>query len=245
MKNSLVLLITLLSIGGPFTIDVHAQRDSQPRVITAFSASTLGFGVQAALRVTAKSDIQGGFNLYNYDRSFRRDGADYSGQLRLGSFNLQYDQYLVAGLHISGGALVWNGNKGDAAVSVPGGQLFKLGGVTYFSDTTSPVAGTSTLRFRKAAPMALVGYGNLLSKGHIAYSVDAGVVFQGTPRTTLSLAGSACPIGGGGAGLAPCPDVATIPAFQSHLAAEQARINDDLAPLKYYPVIKFTIGYKF
>ena len=245
MKNTLVIFATLLSMGGLFIIDAHAQDNSKPRLIAAFSASTLGFGVQVARPVTSKSAVRGGFNFFNYNRAFGRDGTTYTGQLRLRSFSLQYDQYLVAGLHVSGGALIWNGNKGDATVSAPGGQIFTLGGVKYFSDPASPVSGSSALRFKKAAPMALIGYGNLPSKGRIAYSVDAGVVFQGSPRATLSLAGNACIIGGGGAGLAPCPNVATILGFQSSLAAEQAMLNEDLSPFKYYPVIQFTIGYKF
>lgn len=244
MKKHLAISL-LVGIAAILNVDAFAQTSEQPQLVLAFSASSLGFGVQAARPVTRKSDIHAGFNFYNYNRDFVKDGANYSGGLKLRSFNLQYDQYLVAGLHVSAGALFWNGNKGDAKVAVPAGKSFTLGGFTYDSDPANPVSGTAALRFRKVAPQALIGYGNLVSKGRVAYSVDAGAVFQGSPRTTLSLSGNGC-LAGTEIVIGPsftCPGA--ISRFQSAIPAEQKKINNDLSAFKYYPVIQFMIGYKF
>jgi hypothetical protein len=221
---------------------------SQPALDVTFSVSSLGWGVQAARPLPHRSDVRGGFNFYTYNTTITEDGADYTTDVRLRSVNVQFDKYLLAGFFASGGALVWNGNNGDAKVSVPGGQSFSLGNVTYFSDAANPVHGDSTVTVQKFAPLLSLGYGNLTSRGHFAYTVEAGVAFHGTPHATLSLAGSACknfppaPTFGGGF---VCQDIATNPGIQNDVAAQQQKVNDDISNFKYYPILQFSIGYKF
>lgn len=221
---------------------------SRPKVDVSFSVSSLGFGVQAARPLPHRSDIRGGFNFYTYTTDLSDDGIDYAAEVGLKSVNIQYDKYLVAGLFVSGGALVWNGNNADAKASVPGGQSFSLGSTSYISDTASPVHGDSAVTFRSMAPLVSLGYGNLTSKGYIAYTVEAGVAFHGTPAATLTMTGSACTPTGAPAPVGPgllCQNVATTPAIQSNVAAQQQKINDDISDFKYYPILQFTIGYKF
>jgi hypothetical protein len=220
----------------------QAKIESRPKLDVSFSVSSLGWGVQAARPLPHRSDIRGGFNFFTYNTSITDDGAIYTTDVRLRSANVQFDKYLLAGFFASGGALVWNGNNGDAKVSVPGGQSFSLGNVTYFSNASNPVHGDSTITFQKFAPLLSLGYGNLTSKGHFAYTVEAGVAFHGTPEATLSLSGSACtttivgPI---------CQDIASSPGIQNDVAAQRQKINDDISNLKYYPILQFSLGYKF
>jgi len=116
-----------------------------------------------------------------------------------------------------------------------------LGGTTYQSDTTNPVTGKGNLVFTKAAPMVLFGWGNLVPRHkHFIFKIEAGVVFQGSPRATLALAGSACQPGGGS-----CVNAATDPGVQSSVQAEQIKLNNTLSPFKYYPVISIGTGYRF
>ena len=50
--------------------------------------------------------------------------------------------------------------------------------------------------FMKAAPTAMVGFGNLVPPTrHFTFDVEFGAVFQGSVRTKLNLAGGACPSG--------------------------------------------------
>ena len=71
-------------------------------------------------------------------------------------------------------------------------------------------------------------------------NVDLGVAFQGSLNAQLNLGGSACT--GPATGCAP---ISAQPAVQANVAAEQTRINNSLAPFKYYPVVRLSIGYKF
>jgi hypothetical protein len=72
--------------------------------------------------------------------------------------------------------------------------------------------------------------------------VEAGVAFHGTPQATLSLAGSACTSTILGV---ICQDIATNPGIQNDVAAQQQKINDDISNYRYYPILQFSIGYKF
>jgi hypothetical protein len=216
--------------------------ESRPKLDVTFSISSLGWGVQAARPLPHRSDLRGGFNFFTYNTSFTEDGADYATDVRLRSVNVQFDKYLLAGFFASGGALVWNGNKGESKVSVAGGQSFSLGNVSYISNAANPVHGDSAITFQKFAPLLSLGYGNLASKGHFAYTVEAGVAFHGTPQATLSLAGSACTSTILGV---ICQDIATNPGIQNDVAAQQQKINDDISNYRYYPILQFSIGYKF
>jgi hypothetical protein len=239
LSTAVCALVALAFVPTAFA---QVKIESRPKLDVSFSISSLGWGVQAARPLPHRSDIRGGFNFFNYNTNFTEDGADYTTDVRLQSVNLQFDKYLLAGFFASGGALVWNGNKGDAKVSVPAGQSFSLGNVNYISNASNPVHGDSTVTFQKFAPLLSLGFGNLTSKGHIAYTIEAGVAFHGTPHATLSLAGSACT--STILGLI-CQDIATNSGIQNDVAAQQQKINDDISDFKYYPILQFSLGYKF
>ena len=209
------------------------------------TAGSLGAGAQGAVSVTKHSNIRGGFNLFSFSDHFTKDGVPYSGTLKLRSAQLTYDQYIphLGGFHISPGALIYDGNSGNAAANVPAGQTFTLGGVTYYSGAANPAVGTGTISFQKAAPMVLFGFGNLLprSRRRFGVSLEAGVVFQGSPNAKLNLGGTSCLINA----TAGCVNTATDPGVQANVQSEQTKLNNTLKPFKYYPVISLGFSYKF
>jgi hypothetical protein len=212
-----------------------------PRIGVGAKMSTLGIGFEAATAVASRSNLRGGFNFFNYDTTVSEDGIHYDAVLKLRSIQATFDQYVFRGLHASPGVLIYNGNGGKAVASVPAGQSFSLGGVTYISPQS--VSGTATVKMRKVAPMVLFGVGNLLPRNsrRLGFNVDFGVVFQGSPEMTLNLAGTACTAGPATS----CLNLATDPTVQSNVKREQDKLNDDLQPLKYYPVVSAGISWKF
>lgn len=150
--------------------------------------------------------------------------------------------FLLKGLHLSPGVLLYNGNQVTANASVPGGQTFTLSNTNYVSDVADPVRGTGKLTVYKAAPMLLLGIGNLVprSSSHFSTSLEIGAVYQGPPLVTLNLGGSACD----STGLF-CRAISSDPTIQSNIAAEQAKLNKSASPYKFYPVLSFGVGYKF
>src|SRR5579864_1056742 len=90
--------------GAVFAIACFGQ-STLPRFGMGVKLSTLGAGIEAATAVTRRSNIRGGFNAFSYGTDFTKDGVNYSGDLRLRSAEVLYDQYLVGGLHVSPGVL--------------------------------------------------------------------------------------------------------------------------------------------
>jgi len=211
------------------------------------TAGTLGAGIQGAVSVTKLSNVRVGFNAFSYSDTFNKDGITYSGTLKLRSAQVTWDQYIphLGGFHISPGALIYDGNAGTANANISGGQSFSLGSQTYYSGNTNPVTGTGAISFNKAAPMILFGFGNLLprSQRHFGISLEAGVVFQGSPNAKLNLNGTACLNAAQTA--ATCLNAATDPTVQANVTSENTKLNNDLNPFKYYPVISLGFSYKF
>lgn len=206
------------------------------------SASTLGAGIQGVAGVTRKSHVRVGFNALNYSENFYKDGANYAGKLHLRSVQATYDQFLWHSFHISGGLLAWNGDRGSFNTTIPGGQSFTLGTTAYYSSSANPVSGAGSVAFNEAAPLILIGFGNLLrgSEKHFGYSVEAGIAFQGSPRVNLNLAGTAC----SDSAQTRCTNAAS-PSLQSSVQAEQTKLDNNLNFLQYYPIIAITLGYRF
>ena len=212
-----------------------------PRFSLAVSVSTLGAGIQAATAVTQHSNVRFGFNYFSYSAGFHKDGVSYDGKLKLQSAELLYDQYIGGGFHVSPGVMFYDGNQGTATASVPSGQPFTLGGVTYYSDSANPVSGTGSIAARKAAPEILMGFGNLLPRSarHFTANFEFGVIFQGSPSAKLNLNGSACATPGQA-----CLSTSNA-TIQNNIQSEQTKINSDLSVFKYYPVVRLSFGYKF
>ena len=91
--------------------------------------------------------------------------------------------------------------------------------------------------------MILFGFGNLLprSQRHFGVNFEAGVVFEGSAKVKLNLGGNACltsqQVG--------CVNAATDTTVQSSLLSEQSKLNNDVGPFQYYPVISLGFSYKF
>jgi hypothetical protein len=204
--------------------------------------STLGIGGDVAIAVSHRTNVRFGFNAFSYGHTFDKDGVTYGGTLDLRSAQATYDMFLFKGLHVSPGVLFYNGNQVTANASVPGGQTFTLSNTSYVSDAANPVTGTGKLTLYKAAPMVLFGIGNLVPRNshHFSTSLEIGAAYQGPPRVTLNLGGSACD----STGLF-CRTISSDPTIQSNIAAEQTKLNKSASPYKFYPVLSFGVGYKF
>jgi hypothetical protein len=234
---------TVAAPAPPAEPAVPAKESSEGRIPIGIGVkvSTLGIGGEVAVAISHRSNVRVGFNMFSYGDTFNKDGVTYKGNLHLRSAQATYDLFLLKGLHISPGVLFYNGNQVSANASVPGGQTFTLSNTTYLSDPADPIVGTGKLTVYKAAPMVLFGIGNLVPRSrHFSTSFEIGAAYQGPPRVTLNLSGSACDSTG-----VFCRTISSDPTIQSNIAAEQAKLNKSASPYKFYPVLSFGVGYKF
>ncbi|MDE3104492.1 MAG: hypothetical protein KGK08_04890 [Acidobacteriota bacterium] len=237
------MLTALFSSHAALAQAKSAPEQPLPRFGVQLTVGSLGAGIQAATALAKHTDVRGGFNYFSYSLSGTRssDNLTYSGTLRLASGELLLDQHFGP-FHLSGGALIYNGFQASGNVNVPGGSSFTLNSNTYYSDAADPVTGTGTITVRKAAPEVLIGFGSLLprSNRHFTFNSDIGVVFQGSPAVALNLLGSTCTTATTG-----CSKISTNTTAQSDIQAEQTKLNSDLKPFQFYPVLRFGFGYKF
>lgn len=214
-----------------------------PRFAIGAKTSSLGYGFEGTTAVTEKSNLRGGFNFFNFDKGYDHDGIRYDGTLRFRSVQVNYDQYLFSGFHVSPGLLLYNGNEVRSTALVPAGQSFTLGSTTYFSGQTNPINGSASLDLGKTfSPLVMIGAGNPLPRNgrRLGFNVDFGIVFQASPKSVLNIAGTACTVNP----TTGCLNAATDPTVQSNVIAEQNQLDDDLKELKYYPILSFGISWR-
>jgi len=215
----------------------------KPRFGVVTKLSMLGIGGDFGMSITPLANVRVGTNGLSFSHSFQANGIKYDGTLHFRSVEALIDITPFGDwFHISPGMLLYNGNNITANATVPGGQNFDLGSISFRSSLTDPVRGTGRLTVRKSAPMVMFGFGNPIPHHHrFTFFHDFGIVFQGLPTTTLSLSGTACdPI----TGLA-CRNVATDPTLQAQVVAEQNRINKDTSIVKFYPIASIGLGIRF
>ena len=215
---------------------------SSSKVGIGVKFSTLGVGIEAATPLTYKLNLRGGFNFFRYSRGITNNGIQYAGHLHFQSGEAHLDWFPLGGFHISPGLLFYNGNSLVASAAVPGGQTFSLGGTTYMSDPTAPVTGTGKLDFVKVAPSLMVGLGNLIPRNgrHFSFLFEVGAVYQGSARVALNFAGNVCDQTG-----TICGPIASDPTVQANIVSQQQKIQKDVNPYRFFPVISGGIGFNF
>jgi hypothetical protein len=231
------------SSGAPAVSPANTNSSSMAdRFGVGVKLSLLGGGVEAAARVTHRTNVRAGFNMFSYSRGFNKDGIAYDGQIGFKTIEAHYDIFPFAGgFHVSPGVLIYAGTPISATAKVDGGQSFTLGGTQYTSDPSAPITGSGSIKFNRVAPMATIGWGNLVSRKetkHFSVPVELGIAFQGSPKAALALAGNACNTLG-------CYNAASDPTIQSNVQSEQSKLNNSMSFFKVYPIISVGFGYKF
>lgn len=189
---------------------------------------TLGAGVELTKGFTPKINGRLGYNTFTFDESGAESGVDYDIDLELSTITALLDWHPFEGsLRVTAGA-VSNGNELDMKAK-PSNATYDIGGVTY----TAADVGTFTgkVDFDDMVPYLGIGWGNAVEKGQrLTFSFDLGVMFQGTPKATLSSVGGT---------------LSSDPTFQANLQQEEADLQKELDEFDAYPVLSFGIAWQF
>lgn len=212
------------------------------RIGIGVKMSTLGAGIEVATPLAGRLNVRGGFNMFRYSRPITNDGIHYSGQLQFQSAEAHLDWFLLGGFHVSPGVLFYNDNQLTATAAVPGGQTFSVGGTSYESDPTAPVTGTGKLDFVKVSPSIMMGMGNLIPRNgrHFSFVFEVGGAYQGSARVALNLAGNVCDTTG-----MVCRAVSSDPTVLANIQAQQVKIQNDVNPYRFFPVLSVGFGFNF
>jgi hypothetical protein len=188
-------------------------------------AGTLGLGVEFSYPISQRIGMRLNADSYKYTRSFNQADIDYDGKATLKTGSVLLDWYPFANnFRISAGPM-YNGNKLVAASKQDANGKITVNGTPYQASVEGEVD------FKKYVPYAGIGYGRPIGSG-FSMTFDLGVVFQGSPKATLT-----------GTCTDPTPGLCNT--FQSDLAAQQQTANDDLKNFRYYPVVSLGLAYTF
>jgi hypothetical protein len=192
-------------------------------------AGTTGVGADVGFGLMPTLSARIGYSGLSYSTDIDVTDVSYDTKLKLSNASALLDWSPLGPFRLTGG-FIFNDNRADVT-GVPSGGTYTINGVTYPASAVGSLSG-SVKSGNRAAPYLGIGYGNVAGAG-VNFYFDLGVMFQGEPKASLT---AVC-----GPALPP----AQCATLQSDVAAEQARLQDDVRNFKYYPVanIGVTIGF--
>jgi hypothetical protein len=207
-----------------------------------FTASIGGLGIDVATPLGSKVNLRASASYLNYSPLITEDGIPIDAAVRLRTICVGVDLFPYHNtFHITPGITMYNGNHMGAVTNIAGGAMFSVNDTTYESAPGDPVHGTFDVYLgHKVAPSFTVGFGNMLRRdSHWSVPVDFGFQYIGTPKFTLIMNGSVCTPQDG------CTRIQDDPDTLANLAQEQATVNREISILRFYPILKVGLSYRF
>ncbi len=274
-RTTLCLIITLLAASSgllaqnsdqPAPPQTRAEKGVSPAPFSRLALSggigANGINMQAAVNANRYLNIRGVGNYFNYtvnnvnvSGSGGSSGINVSGKLNFASagVTLDYFPFPNHGFRLSPGVMLLNQNAISASGVASLGTSISLDSTKYYSEGGANAMSLNAnlgLNTHKQAFTMTTGWGNLISRkgGHFSVPFEIGAIFTGTPTLGFNLSGYGCTNqaddGTSGTG-ASCVNMATNTTAQSNVAAQVAKYQNDLNPLKVYPIFSIGIGYNF
>jgi len=199
-------------------------------------AGTNGVGPEIAFGLGPHLDLRIPVGFYNYEDTYDATGIRYDGELEL------RNALLLADIHPGGGGFRisagggWNDNR--LKVSAPISEL-----VRRYRPELAPLvpASAGTIHGEATgssfAPYVGIGWGSASYKGsgrRWGVSVDAGVIYQGSPHVDLT---TDLNVG------VPIPGIVQS-VLDAATAEEEQRLERELEDYTYYPVIALGIVFR-
>jgi hypothetical protein len=218
-----------------------------------------GINMQAAVNANRYLNIRGVGNYFSYSVNNIKvggsgsSGSDVSGTLNFaeGGVALDYFPWPNHGFRLSPGVTFYNQNGASATGTMQLGNSITLGSTKYYSEGGANAMSLNAnlgLNTHKQAFTMTTGWGNLISRkgGHFSVPFEIGAIFTGVPTLGMNITGYGCTSQADAADNGEsCVNMATNTKAQSDVAAQIAKYQSDLNPLKVYPILSIGIGYNF
>jgi len=224
------LVIGLLTFSTAYT-----ETNSQ-YALTA-KIGTLGLGADLTYGVSDKLNARFSVNGGSVSADGEEDGINYQGDLDLLSVGGLVDYHpFSSNFRLSAGLFA---NKNELNLDASGSSNALIGTTSY--DLSQANLNTH-VGFNRVAPYLGIGWGNAVKKGsQWRFSLDAGVLFQGSPKAKFTASGTVTSI----AGTIDVNDSNLNALFQNDLDQEEQNLNDELKDFKALPVISLGTSYRF
>jgi hypothetical protein len=215
----------LAGIAMCIAVPVSLAQEVPSRIVVAVSGGTLGVGPELGVRASTVLGLRASATFLGLGHDVDVDDINYHGDLKLRSYGANADLYPFANaFRLSAGFRV-SRNRIDLVASPS--QPVSIGGTTYDPGQIGTLEGK--VRARKFAPTFTIGVAKNRRKG-FAWSLDAGVMLHGRPRTYDLVATG---------------ELANNPIFEENLARERADIENEVDDYKVYPIVQLSVGYAF
>ncbi len=199
--------------------------DPTPRFSVGANASTLGIGGEGGYQVNDFLGLRLVGNYLPVDFDFDTDDVSYDAEVDWRSAGVVVDIYPFGGtFRLTGGAR-YNANEIDLDATPR--RNVDIGGQTF----TPSEVGTidADVDFDNFAPYVGLGWEDRWFGGHLGFSFDLGVYYQGDVSVDGDADGT----------------LANDPDFQQALAREIREIEDELDFFSWYPVVGVSVTIRF
>ena len=179
-------------------------------------AGTLGLGAEAAVGLTDRLVVRGGFGVNPFDPSSTVDGKNVTLSIPTW-YNAGVDIYLNGAMRVGGGVLI---KRKDPGLQAEFDTPQDIGGIIFQPDEIGTVSGV--MDSADQLPFLIIGFGKHTVPG-VALFVDFGLAFLGDSDVTLDASGGS---------------LSDDPATQAALDREAQDFEDDLPTyLKFWPIL--------
>ena len=190
--------------------------------------STLGPGLEAAIRLSDNTNLRIGAQALSMTRDIEETDVQFEGELDFTTGNLLLDY------HPGGRSFRFTigGYAGDTEVAARSTEetIIIVNDVPYRVADVGRLEGTITPA--SAGPYAGIGFGNPFARARgWSASLDIGAWYWDEPEVELIAV--------------PNPGVPLPPGYEEDLAAEEAELQEEISDYKIAPVISFSVRYTF
>ena len=196
------------------------------------SVGTTGVGAHATIPITPNVNARLGLGYLDYNYKGSTRDMQYDLDLKANTYDALIDWYPEKGssFRITGG-VAYNGNKITVHAKPNATGAYAIQGNLYDAASVGNVTGK--VDFNKLAPYFGIGWGrNQKDEKGWSFSTDLGVLYQGSPKTSLNATGC-------GAAAAVCNR------FVNDVARENEELAREVRKFKFYPVLRVGLSYKF
>lgn len=205
-----------------------AHADDGTHVGVALTAGLSGIGADLGVNINDYLGVRATVSDFSISRTGNYGtSVGWDAKLKLFQAGALLDVYPFAGVFRLSAGVVQDGNK-FSLNGQPSSGTYTFNGNTYQASNISNAS--AVVEWSKAVPYVGLGWGNLAGSRGFHFTTDIGALITGKPTSTLT---------------ATCTGAGACTTFNTDIAAEQTKLQNDVHNVTFWPVIRFGIGYAF
>jgi len=209
-----------------------SRADDSTRVGVALTGGLSGIGGDLGLNLTEYFGLRATVASFQQNRTGQYGtSANWNASLKLMQAGLLLDAYPFAGSFRLSAGVVKDGNRFNLTASPSGGN-FTFNGNTYAAADIA--SATARVEWSKPVPYVGLGWGNLAGSSGFHFTTDFGGLITGSPSSNILVS---CSAAGQSAGI--CAQLA------SDTATDQAKLQNNVHKISFWPVFRIGFGYAF